>query len=57
MSCATSPGSVPDPRAMRARRPRARYPVGILAWSLLAARRVLPDTLFDAFVRTGFPAP
>jgi NAD(P)-dependent dehydrogenase (short-subunit alcohol dehydrogenase family) len=44
-------------RAVRARRPRARYPVGILAWGLLAARRALPDTLFDGFVRTGFPAP
>jgi hypothetical protein len=44
-------------RAVRARRPRARYPVGPLASSFLILRRALPDTLFDRFVRVQFPAP
>ncbi|MET7291276.1 SDR family oxidoreductase [Streptomyces griseoloalbus] len=44
--------------AVRARRPRARYPVGFLASSTLALRRLAPDTVFDhAFVRRQFPVP
>lgn len=44
-------------RAITARRPRARYAVGILARGALSMRRCLPDTLFDKFVRGQFPAP
>ncbi|MBA0050977.1 SDR family oxidoreductase [Streptomyces sp. AJS327] len=45
-------------RAVRARRPRARYPVGFLASSTLALRRLAPDGVFDhAFVRRQFPVP
>lgn len=44
-------------RAVQARRPRARYPVGILARGLLSLRRMLPDTVLDGFVRAQFPAP
>ncbi len=34
-------------RAVRARRPRTRYRVGRGAWTLLTARWLLPDRLFD----------
>jgi NAD(P)-dependent dehydrogenase (short-subunit alcohol dehydrogenase family) len=44
-------------RAATSRRPRARYPVGFLARALFALRRWLPTPIFDAFVRTQFPAP
>lgn len=44
-------------RAVTSRRPRARYPVGLLAHGLFALRRGLPPPAFDAFVRTQFPAP
>jgi NAD(P)-dependent dehydrogenase (short-subunit alcohol dehydrogenase family) len=44
-------------RAVIARRPRARYPVGVLARGLFALRRWLPPPAFDAFIRTQFPAP
>ena len=44
-------------RAIRARRPRARYPVGVPARGLLSLRRLLPDRMFDAFVRGQFPVP
>ncbi len=44
-------------RAMRARRPRARYAVGFVARAMIAARRLLPDAAWDAFVRTQFPVP
>lgn len=44
--------------ALRARHPRARYPVGLLARSTLALRRLSPDSVFDnLFVRRMFPAP
>jgi NAD(P)-dependent dehydrogenase (short-subunit alcohol dehydrogenase family) len=44
-------------RAVVASRPRARYAVGPMAAGLLLMRRLLPDALFDAFVRWQFPAP
>jgi NAD(P)-dependent dehydrogenase (short-subunit alcohol dehydrogenase family) len=43
--------------ASTATRPRARYQVGALARSSLFMRRYLPDTLFDRFLRSQFPAP
>jgi NAD(P)-dependent dehydrogenase (short-subunit alcohol dehydrogenase family) len=44
-------------RAVFARRPRPRYPVGPLAHGFLAMRRLLPDRAFDQFVRARFPVP
>lgn len=45
-------------RTVRAPRPRARYPVGFLARSTLALRRLAPDVVFDnLFVRRVFPVP
>jgi NAD(P)-dependent dehydrogenase (short-subunit alcohol dehydrogenase family) len=41
-------------RAVTARRPKARYPVGVLAHGLFQLRRWLPDPVFDAFVRSQF---
>jgi NAD(P)-dependent dehydrogenase (short-subunit alcohol dehydrogenase family) len=53
-------GSSPDviakavDRAVRARRPRSRYAVGLGAKPILLARRVLPDKVFDRLVRFAF---
>ncbi|WP_156723583.1 SDR family NAD(P)-dependent oxidoreductase [Streptomyces apocyni] len=45
-------------RVARSPRPRARYPVGFLAHSTLALRRLAPDVVFDnLFVRRAFPVP
>ena len=44
-------------RAVTARRPRARYPVGVLARGLFLLRRWLPDPAFHAFLRSQFPTP
>ncbi|MEU4464996.1 SDR family NAD(P)-dependent oxidoreductase [Streptomyces sp. NPDC024017] len=45
-------------RAVRSARPSARYPVGFLARSTLALRRLAPDVVFDnLFVRRAFPVP
>lgn len=44
-------------RAATSHRPRARYPVGILAHGLFFLRRWLPTAAFDAFVRAQFPVP
>ncbi|MFH8366932.1 SDR family NAD(P)-dependent oxidoreductase [Streptomyces sp. NPDC018031] len=45
-------------KIVRSARPRARYPVGLLARSTLALRRVAPDVVFDnLFVRRLFPVP
>jgi NAD(P)-dependent dehydrogenase (short-subunit alcohol dehydrogenase family) len=44
-------------RAVRSRRPKARYPVGPLARGALGLRRMLPDAAFDRFVARQFPAP
>ncbi len=62
----TSPGGLRSPlitsprvitRAATSRRPRARYPVGVLARGLFLLRRWLPPAASDAFVRTQFPFP
>ncbi|HEX9358120.1 MAG TPA: hypothetical protein VF933_30425, partial [Streptosporangiaceae bacterium] len=44
-------------RAATSRRPRVRYPVGVLARGLFLLRRWLPAAAFDAFLRTQFPFP
>lgn len=44
-------------RAVVATGPRPRYVVGMLGRGTLMLRRYLPDTLFDKFVRSQFPAP
>ncbi|MEW2390652.1 SDR family NAD(P)-dependent oxidoreductase [Streptomyces venezuelae] len=45
-------------RAVRSGRPHARYPVGFLARSTIALRRLAPDVVFDnLFVRRAFPVP
>lgn len=44
-------------RAVLATRPKPRYVVGMLGRGALMLRRCLPDTLFDRFVRSQFPAP
>jgi short-subunit dehydrogenase len=44
-------------RAVRARRPRPRYAVGSLAKGLIAMRGVLPDRVWDSFVRSQYPTP
>ncbi|MFJ6796890.1 oxidoreductase [Streptomyces sp. NPDC091268] len=45
-------------KAVLSRRPRARYPVGFLAASTIALRRLVPDRVFDsAFIRRQFPVP
>ena len=44
-------------RAATSPRPRARYPVGVLARGLFLLRRWLPAPAFNAFVRSQFPYP
>lgn len=44
-------------RAVRARRPRAHYPVGPPARGVRTLRRLLPDRGFDAFLRRQFAVP
>lgn len=41
-------------RAVRARRPRSRYAVGLGAKPAMLARRVLPDKVFDRMLRLTF---
>ncbi|MCU0265275.1 MAG: SDR family NAD(P)-dependent oxidoreductase [Actinomycetia bacterium] len=43
--------------AVHSRRPRPRYAVGVVARSLLAARRVAPDRVWDGLVRAQWPTP
>jgi NAD(P)-dependent dehydrogenase (short-subunit alcohol dehydrogenase family) len=44
-------------RALLARNPKARYPVGLLARGALTMRRMLPDAAFAKFVAAQFPTP
>jgi NAD(P)-dependent dehydrogenase (short-subunit alcohol dehydrogenase family) len=44
-------------KAADARRPRARYVVGPVAHAVVASRRLLPDRVFDAVIRSQFPTP
>jgi len=41
-------------KAATARNPRARYPVGRNAGTILRARRLLPDSAFDTFVKRTY---
>jgi NAD(P)-dependent dehydrogenase (short-subunit alcohol dehydrogenase family) len=43
--------------AATGKRPRGRYPVGIIAHALFAMRRLLPAAAFEAFVRRQFATP
>ena len=44
-------------RALKARRPRTRYPVTVGARAALVARRLLPDRAWDLAMRTQFQTP
>lgn len=44
-------------RAITSRRPKTRYLVTPSAFLLIALRRVLPDRLWDRFLRTQYPQP
>lgn len=44
-------------RAITARRPRTRYPITLMARTLMGLRRWLPDRGWDAFLRTMYPVP
>jgi NADP-dependent 3-hydroxy acid dehydrogenase YdfG len=44
-------------QAIRAARPRARYPVTPSARLLMRSRRLAPDAAWDAMLRTRFPEP
>jgi NAD(P)-dependent dehydrogenase (short-subunit alcohol dehydrogenase family) len=43
--------------AATAKRPRARYAVGVMAKTLITSRRVMPDAAWDGFVRAQWPVP
>jgi len=44
-------------RALTARRPKPRYPVTASARMFMGQRRLMPDRVWDAFLRTQFPQP
>ncbi len=44
-------------RALKADRPRARYPVTPSAHLMINQRRLMPDRLWDLVMRTQFPTP
>ena len=44
-------------KAISARRPRTRYPVGAVARSGIALKRVTPDRMFDMVLRSQFRSP
>ncbi len=44
-------------KAISARRPRSRYPVGAVARSGIALKRVTPDRMFDMVLRSQFRSP
>jgi hypothetical protein len=44
-------------RAATRPRPRARYTIGAMARITLLSRRLLPDAIFDAAIRSQFPLP
>lgn len=44
-------------RAATTPRPRARYAIGAMARSTMLAKRLLPDSAFDALMRRSFPLP
>ncbi|MFG2631676.1 SDR family NAD(P)-dependent oxidoreductase [Streptomyces sp. NPDC048473] len=59
LSMALSPEKVARviERAAKSNRPRARYPVGVMARGLIALSRYLPDFALDAVTRSQFPDP
>lgn len=59
LSMALSPEKVAQviERAAKSSRPRARYPVGIMARGLIAMSHYLPDFAVDAVTRSQFPGP
>ena len=44
-------------RALKARRPKARYPVTASARLMINQRRLTPDRVWDTMMRTQFPQP
>lgn len=44
-------------RAIKSNRPKSRYTVTPSATLLLAQRRMMPDAMWDGFLRTQFPQP
>ncbi|MFX4293306.1 SDR family NAD(P)-dependent oxidoreductase [Streptomyces bohaiensis] len=58
-SLALSPEKVAQviERAALTRRPRARYPVGLMSRGLIAVSHWLPDAAVDAITRSQFPGP
>ncbi len=44
-------------KAISSSRPRTRYRVTPSAWMILGTRRVLPDRVWDGFMRSQFPQP
>ncbi|MGB9226398.1 MAG: SDR family NAD(P)-dependent oxidoreductase [Mycobacterium sp.] len=54
----TTPGDYADTvvAALSAKRPKARYRVGLDSWSSALARRVLPDRVMDAVLAVGLKA-
>ena len=42
--------------ALAAKRPKARYRVGVDSWSSALARRVVPDRMMDALIAVGLKA-
>jgi hypothetical protein len=59
MRLASSPDAVAAVivRAVRVRRPRTRYTVGPVAKTMIGLRRFAPSPVFDAVIRSSFPAP
>ena len=59
MPLATSPDAVAKviERALKAKRPRTRYPVTLHARAALVTRRLLPDRAWDAAMKIQFEAP
>ncbi|MER5698840.1 SDR family NAD(P)-dependent oxidoreductase [Streptomyces mirabilis] len=59
LSLALSPDRVAQviERAALRSRPRARYPVGVMARGLITLSRHLPDAAVDAITRSQFPGP
>jgi hypothetical protein len=43
--------------ALKARRPKSRYPVTASAHLLINQRRLTPDRVWDRLMRMQFPAP
>ena len=44
-------------RAVRSEHPRARYAVGMIAKTLITTRRLVPDPVWDRFIKATWPTP